>query len=85
MQTTAPGSSSLYTVLGCSLLQGRGLRVCLGSLLLLAKDTQGFRMDLRLLCPHPRAQKSGGLGEGRGNVGKWATGAKRLPQISEER
>lgn len=29
---------------------------CLGWLLLLAKDTRDFKMDLLFLCPHTRAQ-----------------------------
>lgn len=67
-----------------SLLRGRGPGAhSLRWLLLLAKGTQGFRMDLLTLYPHTRAQMSGGLGEGRGNVGKWAVGAKSLTQKSE--
>lgn len=47
-------------------------------LLLLAKGAQGSRMDLLPLCPHTRAQKSGGLGGERGNAGGLVTGSESL-------
>lgn len=55
-----------------------------GCCCLFVKDAQGSRMDFLPLCLHTRAQKSGGLGGGRGNVGELVTGSKGFAPKAEE-
>lgn len=43
---------------------------CLGRPLLLAKDAKGRQLDWLHVCPHVRAQKSGGPGRRSGDVGE---------------
>lgn len=59
--------------------RGRDVWVhCLGCLLLLVKGAQGSGMDLLPLCLRTRAQKSGGLSGGRGDVGELVTSSENL-------
>lgn len=70
MQTTVPHSAQAA---------GRDVWAhCRGWLLLLVEGARGSGMDLLPLCLHTRAQKSGGLGGGRGDVGELVTSSESL-------
>lgn len=67
-QTTAPHSAQP---------QERGAWARrLGRPLLLAKDAEGRQLDWLRVCPHVRAQESGGPGGRSGDVGDLVTGTK---------
>lgn len=77
-----PGSFGYHVVIGHSLAPEGHVCTAMGTAAAVPGH-QGSRMDLFPLHPQTRAQKSGGLGAGRGNMGEVAVHSKHFaPEVS---